>query len=100
MANYKDLLAQIEVLKAQAEEARMREKESGIAEIKALMAKLGITVEDLMEKRGRGAVKGTPAAAKYRDPVSGETWSGRGRSPRWLQAAEAAGQNKESFLIV
>jgi DNA-binding protein H-NS len=31
---------------------------------------------------------------KYRDPRSGKTWNGRGRSPRWIQ-----GENRTSFLI-
>jgi DNA-binding protein H-NS len=33
-------------------------------------------------------------AAKYRDPNSGQTWTGRGRSPKWLE-----GKDKKQFLI-
>ncbi|MBR5950393.1 MAG: H-NS histone family protein [Actinomycetaceae bacterium] len=33
-------------------------------------------------------------AAKYRDPVTGQTWSGRGRTPLWL-----VGKDKGQFLI-
>jgi DNA-binding protein H-NS len=36
----------------------------------------------------------TKAAPKYRDPASGKTWSGRGRTPRWLD-----GKNSSDFLI-
>ncbi|WP_370655812.1 H-NS histone family protein, partial [Paracraurococcus lichenis] len=34
----------------------------------------------------------------YRGP-NGETWSGRGRLPKWLHAAEAEGKSRDSFLI-
>jgi DNA-binding protein H-NS len=40
-----------------------------------------------------------PQPAKYRDPKSGAEWSGRGKAPRWLTAAEAAGAKRDSFLI-
>ena len=38
--------------------------------------------------------KKTPLPPKYRNPKTGETWSGRGRAPAWL-----AGRNKDRFLI-
>jgi DNA-binding protein H-NS len=36
-----------------------------------------------------------PQAPKYRDPMSGETWSGRGRAPAWLATAK----DRTQFLI-
>src|SRR5262245_36540294 len=38
-------------------------------------------------------------AAKYRDPKTGATWSGRGAPARWLAEYEKAGRKRESFLI-
>ena len=38
-------------------------------------------------------------AAKYRDPASGNTWTGRGLQPKWVQAAVAAGKKLEDFAI-
>jgi len=38
-------------------------------------------------------------APKYRHPQTGETWSGRGKAPRWLAAEEANGATRDSFLI-
>ena len=35
----------------------------------------------------------------YRNPKTGETWSGRGRTARWLAAAEKAGRKRSEFLI-
>ena len=38
--------------------------------------------------------------AKYRNPDnSSETWSGRGREPRWLSEKIAAGRRREEFAI-
>lgn len=36
---------------------------------------------------------------KYRDPDTGETWSGRGRMARWLAARVAAGHSVDEFLV-
>ena len=48
---------------------------------------------------GRGsALKGKKVAPKYRGP-DGETWAGRGATPRWLKAAIKEGKKLESFLI-
>lgn len=38
-------------------------------------------------------------APKYRDPQTGQTWSGRGRSPVWMRQALEAGKSKEDFAI-
>jgi DNA-binding protein H-NS len=43
---------------------------------------------------GEGQPKG-PQAAKYRDPKSGATWSGRGPAPAWLSGAK----DRADFLI-
>ena len=37
---------------------------------------------------------GPAVAAKYLNPETGETWSGRGRAPRWLD-----GKNREDFAV-
>jgi DNA-binding protein H-NS len=36
---------------------------------------------------------------KYRDPVTGETWSGRGRMARWLKEKVEAGEDLEKYLV-
>ncbi|MDN7181782.1 H-NS histone family protein [Caballeronia sp. SEWSISQ10-4 2] len=57
------------------------------------MALFEIKREDLAVRRGPRKQSG-PVAAKYRDPLSGATWSGRGRAPRWM-----ADQERENCLI-
>lgn len=98
MATYKQLTAQLEKLQAEVAAAREKEVADAIAEIKTKIAEYGLTAEELgfRATRGRGAAaaKKAPLPPKYRNPKTGETWSGRGRTPAWL-----AGKNKERFLI-
>lgn len=50
---------------------------------------------------GRKSTAGTKVAPKYRNPANpAETWSGRGKHPRWMANLIAAGGKKiEDFLI-
>ena len=41
-----------------------------------------------------------PIKAKYRNPATGESWSGRGLQPKWIQVALADGKRLEDFLAV
>lgn len=43
--------------------------------------------------------RGVKVAIKYRGPNSGETWTGRGKLPRWLSAYIAQGRTKAEFRI-
>ena len=102
MTSYNDLIKQIETLTKQAEELRKSEISSVIADIKQKMQQHGISLADLRD----GAAESKPAkkktskvAAKYRDNTTGETWSGRGRTPKWLEKAEAAGQSRDRFAV-
>ncbi|MDX2204870.1 MAG: H-NS histone family protein [Hyphomicrobiaceae bacterium] len=57
----------------------------------------GFSLEDVVGKsRKRGAVP-----IKYRDPKNPEnTWTGRGRTPRWMVAATKGGRaKKDDFLV-
>ena len=99
MSSYKELLNQIEELKQQAESQRKSEIASVVADIRAKMQEYGITVADLGSARS-SRTKGTTVAAKYRHPNTGDTWTGRGKMPKWLQAEVATGKHKEDFLIV
>lgn len=47
--------------------------------------------------RQSGAKKTIPP--KYIDPATGQTWTGRGRTPRWLTTAEEQGRHRDEFLI-
>ncbi len=64
---------------------------------------LGLSLSDLAggtPKAGRPPGEGPPApppAAKFRNPETGETWSGRGRAPKWLTLTERQGRGREEF---
>jgi len=98
MATYKELKAQAEALLKQAEVARRAEIASVVAEIQARMKEYGITLDDLKEGAKKTKVRAA-VAAKYRNPATGESWSGRGRAPRWLAEELAKGRSKEAFLV-
>ena len=36
---------------------------------------------------------------KYRDPATGETWSGRGRMATWLKRKQDAGEDIEKYRV-
>ena len=96
MSSYQEILSQIEDLKRKAEDVRQQEMAGAIAEIKRLMAQFGVTSEDLGLTGRAGAVKGKTrgtVAAKYRDPISGKTWTGRGRRPGWVLDLEGQGKS-------
>jgi hypothetical protein len=37
--------------------------------------------------------------AKYRDPATNETWSGRGRMTTWLKRKQDAGEDIDKYLV-
>ena len=95
MATFKELSEKIEILQKEAAQARRSEIVHAIADIKEKMKEYGITLADL----GSAAVKKTskvkePVAPKFRDSVSGTTWSGRGKPPRWI-----IGKDRNAYLI-
>jgi DNA-binding protein H-NS len=54
---------------------------------------------------GNGYANGAPkrgmqskVRAKYRDPATGDTWSGRGRMSTWLAAKVKAGEKVSRYL--
>lgn len=101
MTDIQELLAQKAELERKIAEAQRAAKADAIAKIKSLMAEYGLSVADL-SGRGASTAKaegGKKVAAKYRDPASGQTWSGRGLKPKWLQAALAAGKSLNDFAL-
>jgi DNA-binding protein H-NS len=75
------------------------------AELETLLQQLGRTQSagsfgELMRKARANSGKGrTKVPPKYRHPGTGETWSGRGVTVRWLAKELEAGKQREDFLI-
>ena len=102
MATYQELLAQKAELEKQIENARKQELSDAIAQIRSLMSQYGLTVADLGGKAGSvkaSSTKGSKVAPKYRNKATGETWTGRGRQPKWVEQALASGKTLEELAI-
>lgn len=113
-----DLLAQKAALEKQIADFQNEKRGEAIAKVRAIMAEYGLTAADIV---GGKAAKKSPApsapaaaaaaqakkskaagkkvAAKYRNPATGDTWSGRGLKPKWLVAAMAGGKTLADFAI-
>jgi DNA-binding protein H-NS len=64
-----------------------------------LAALENLTGTPILKKR-RGVLMGTKVAPKYRNPRDrSQTWSGRGRTPLWLQAMMKQGHKLDEFAI-
>lgn len=111
---YQTLQAQIRKLQEKAESVRQKQRQPVIASILRSMQEFSITLDELKAAQAKGvaprkrvgaAAKTSAAkpakqvAPKYRHPETGETWTGRGKPPRWLVAAEAGGATRDQFLI-
>ena len=101
--SYRDLCAEIEVLKKEAETVRTRELASAVAEVKRIVKEFNLSAADCGfsgAKASGGAKASKPAPVKFRHPDdAGLTWSGRGKPPKWLAALEAEGRRREEFRI-
>lgn len=93
MSEYKNLLAQKATLDAQIAQAQAEAKAEGIAAARALIQEHGLTAADVFPAPGKKA-KGSVGVAKYRDPATGATWTGRGKPPNWI-----SGKDRAPFLI-
>jgi len=91
----------VEQFKSEIELREHAEKTAAVAEIKRIADKAGLIVSisdvDFL-KRKAGAKVGTKAKIKYRNPVTGEEWSGRGLKPKWIFDFIADGKNIQDYL--
>lgn len=107
MKTYKDVAAEIERLKAKAESLRKSEMAGVISRIKEAIDAYGLTAADLglsvgaAPRASKSTARSTAASgvsagvAKYKDPATGKTWTGRGKPPLWIQGAK----DRSAFLI-
>ena len=108
-AEHAKRIAALQDIEAQLSALRAANRDAKRAELKKQIADYGFTAADLFEqtkpkRKPRTAKNGEAAKptaeAKYRNPKTGETWSGgRGRKPLWIAEAIANGIAIETFLI-
>src|SRR5438477_7078155 len=94
-AELAEMQIQIEHLKTEKQNA---ERSSVRQKLIDMAKQAGFEIQELF---GKGRKRKGTVAVKYRDPKNPEnTWTGRGRPPRWLAAATKGGKAKrEDFLI-
>lgn len=75
-----------------------RHRRAALAEIEELARAKGYTLSELA---GLSAPrKRAPAVAKYANPANrSDTWSGRGRKPRWFVEGLKTGKSPEQMAI-
>lgn len=95
--SFKDLQElELKVKKAKVS-AQDRSRTELREKLEAMAGAAGFKIGDLFGGRGG---KGRKVAAKYVNPDdASETWTGRGRKPRWLSAKLKDGDRIEKFLI-
>jgi DNA-binding protein H-NS len=79
--------------------AKDRERADAKQELQALAEKRGFSVTDLFGGGTRGG-KGSKVAVKFRNKDNpSETWTGRGRQPKWLAAKLSKGSKLADFAV-
>ena len=97
--SYKELLQQREALEQAIATARAQELSEAIRKARELVAEFDLTIQDVFPS-GRSATKsasksaGGKVAPKYRDSATGQTWTGRGKAPKWIE-----GKDRAQYLI-
>ena len=90
MSTYQELLNQKAALDQQIAVARKAQAKQALETVHELIAEFGFTAQQVFP--WKPVVKSV--AAKYRDPLTGASWSGRGRAPKWIE-----GKNRAEFLV-
>ncbi len=93
MSSYKELLQQRRDLEQKISEARRKEITGALAQIRSLVEEFQLTEQDVFpssKARSPSSTSGTKVAPKYRDPSTGQTWTGRGKAPKWIQDQDRA----------
>lgn len=96
MGTYTELIQQFNRLKLEIESARVRETRRLLDELVELLDRNGISLNDLIDYRSKlgGVRTRRNPKPKYFDPLTGQTWTGRGREPKWIR-----GKDRSGFLI-
>lgn len=93
--NFKGMLQLQQILMTKIKDAREREEAEAKAQIKAIAAAVGYSIEEIMTM---GAER---QPGKYRNPDNSEQeWTGRGPRPKWVKDyLEGEGKKLEDLAI-
>jgi DNA-binding protein H-NS len=86
-----DLQEQMKLIQQEIEARRVSARSELRADIEDMLRDEEMTLAEVFPEFAKSAKASagktrnrTDVAAKYQDPKSGDLWSGRGRSPRWV----------------
>lgn len=85
MSKLQELIVQKQELETQIAEVVKTERKEAIQTVKMLMLQFTITADELTKLTAVKVVN--KVAPKWKDPVTGKEWSGRGRTPVWHNEA-------------
>jgi len=98
-------LSELKGLHAEIEKEIKARQQDDVAkarqQILAIAQGLGVSVEELLASSGaKSKGNGKPVQAQYRNPADdAQTWSGRGRQPKWIAEGLAGGKSLDDFRI-
>lgn len=98
LSELKGLQAEIEKeVKARQQQEVTKARE----QILAIAQGLGVSVEELLTNGGaKSKNSGKKVQAQYQNPAdNAQTWTGRGRQPRWIAEGLAGGKSLADFKI-
>ena len=87
MSTYQELIARKRELEKTIEQTRRTESAQALLTIKELIETFGFTAQQVFPFQSTEKKK---VPAKYYDPESGKSWTGRGKMPQWLQGKDLA----------
>lgn len=74
--------------------------DNAFEKINTIAEEVGLTVLELLEYGNTKNKKRKPVEPRYRNKANAEeTWTGRGKQPKWLVAEIEKGAKLEDFLI-
>lgn len=77
-----------------------QKKQTLLNDFKRQAAELGMSLDEVMGTAKKSRTAGAKVAPKYRNPENAnETWTGRGRQPKWVVEQLAKGKSLSNLEI-
>lgn len=97
IAELKSLLNEIEV---EMDSRTKEERQKLLQEFRDKAKSLGISLEDLLSGQKGKTRAVSKVAAKYANPAdANQTWTGRGKRPRWVTECLDAGKSLDDLKV-
>lgn len=95
------LLVEVGQVEKKIDEMRLLRRTEAIVQIKQIMTQYGLSISDLSSRPAtrKSQKDSRKAAVKFRNEETGEEWSGRGRTPKWLAREIGRGKKVDDFRV-